>query len=92
MFAFREGIIDSKCTDGGICYDSNGAYAVVLNENDEVAGASSNEFTYRCRYNDPGRYKMTAADFKSRYPLRVLRSHSLSSLWAPRAGLRYEGL
>ncbi|OCK79687.1 hypothetical protein K432DRAFT_60095 [Lepidopterella palustris CBS 459.81] len=92
LFAFRDGIIDLETTDGGICFDSNGAYAVLLNDADEVEGVSPSSFTYRCHRNDAGRFRLTAADFKSRYPVRVLRSHSLNSLWAPRAGVRYDGL
>ena len=92
MFAFRDGIIDSKTTDGGICADAYGAYAIVLKDHDEVEGSCATRFTYRCRPKDTGRYRLTSAKDKSRYAIRVLRSHSLASLWAPRAGIRYEGL
>lgn len=92
MFAFRDGIIDLESTDGGIVCDEHSAYAVVLKDNSEIAGSTPTSFTYRCKPRDPGRFRLTAADFKNRYPLRVLRSHSLSSLWGPRCGIRYEGL
>lgn len=91
-FAFHAGIIDLNCTGGGICADKRGAYAVVMEGNDEVYTETPDKFKYRCKPNDPGRFRMTAADFKSRYPIRVLRSHTLNSLWAPRSGMRYEGL
>ncbi len=92
MLAFRDGIIDSKTTDGGICADADGAYAILLKDNDEVEGTSQTRFTYRCRPGDKGRYRLTSANDKSGYSVRVLRSHALASLWAPRAGVRYEGL
>jgi hypothetical protein len=92
LFAFRDGIIDDKCTDGGICYNELGAYAVVLKDDDEANSPSPDKFTYRCRANDKGRFRLTAADFRSRHPVRVLRSNTLSSLWSPRAGIRYDGL
>jgi hypothetical protein len=92
MLAFRDGIIDDKCTDGGICYNELGAYAVVLMGSDEDNSPSPESFTYRCHTRDRGRFRLTSADFRSRYPVRVLRSHTLSSLWAPRAGLRYDGV
>lgn len=92
MFAFRDGIIDSKTTDGGICADAECAYAIVLKDDDEVEGSWAHKFTYRCRSNDKGRYRLTSGRLTSRFSVRILRSHSLASLWAPRAGIRYEGL
>jgi hypothetical protein len=92
LFAFRDGIIDDKCTDGGICYNELGAFAVVLKDADEENSPSPDKFTYKCRADDRGRFRLTAADFQSRYHVRVLRSNTLSSLWAPRAGIRYDGL
>ncbi|KAE9969506.1 hypothetical protein EG328_006829 [Venturia inaequalis] len=92
LFAFRDGIINDKCTEGGICHNELGAYAVVLKDDDEANSLSPDRFTYRCRTGDRGRYRLTAADFRSRFPVRVLRSNSLRSLWAPRAGIRYDGL
>ncbi|KAF2138130.1 uncharacterized protein K452DRAFT_321479 [Aplosporella prunicola CBS 121167] len=92
MFAFHAGIIDLKSTDGGIVADKYCAYALVLKDTDEVYSETPDKFQYRCRPGDRGRYRMTSADFKSRYPIRVLRSHNLASLWAPRSGIRYEGL
>lgn len=92
MFAFHAGIISLDCTDGGICADKKGAYAVVMRGTDEVTTETPDKFKYRCNSGDPGRFRMTAADFSCRYPIRVLRSHTLHSLWAPKSGLRYEGL
>ncbi|KAL1642974.1 hypothetical protein SLS58_005216 [Diplodia intermedia] len=91
-FAFHAGVIDLNCTDGGICANKHGAYAIVMKDNDEQYTETPDKFKYRCKSNDPGRFRMTSADFKSRYPIRVLRSHTLNSLWAPRTGIRYEGL
>ena len=91
MFAFRDGIIDDECTDGGICYNEQGAYAIVMKDSDEKDGLSPNSFTYICRPQGPGRYFLTSAKTPRR-PIRILRSHTLSSLYAPQAGLRYDGL
>lgn len=90
LFAFHDGILES--TDGGTCCDSNGAYAIVLKDADEIESATPTAFTYRCRPKDARSFRLTSADFKSRYPVRALRNHGLSSLWALRAGVRYEGL
>ncbi|EOD45489.1 hypothetical protein UCRNP2_7789 [Neofusicoccum parvum UCRNP2] len=92
IFAFHAGVIDLNCTGGGICADKKGAYAVVMKGADEIYTESPDKFRYRCKSNDPGRFRMTSADFRSRYPIRVLRSHTLNSLWSPRSGIRYEGL
>lgn len=91
MFAFHAGIIDAGSTDGGICANNEKAVAIVLNGSDEI-GTSAANFTYRCQPNDRGRYRLTSAEWRARCPIRVLRSHSQASLWAPRAGIRYEGL
>ncbi|KAF2194884.1 hypothetical protein K469DRAFT_650869, partial [Zopfia rhizophila CBS 207.26] len=92
LFAHHSGIIDLAATEGGICFDDFGAYAVLLKDSDEVEGPTPSNFTYRCHRKDKGRFRLTSADFKSRYLVRVLRSHNLNSLWAPRAGVRYDGL
>jgi hypothetical protein len=92
LFAFADGIIDSVTADGGIVSDANGAYAILMAGNDEVSGPSFEAFTYRAKNSDRGRYRLTAATRESRQPVRVLRSHSLRSFWAPKAGVRYDGL
>ncbi|KAF7189105.1 hypothetical protein HII31_09527 [Pseudocercospora fuligena] len=92
FFAYRDGIIDNGNSDGGVVSDGDRAYAVVLTGGDEISGPDPNSFQYRCRDKDPGRYRLTAGTPESRHPIRVLRSHSLRSLWKPRAGLRYDGL
>lgn len=92
MFAYRAGIIDSGNPAGGIVSDSDGAYAVVLTDSDEVSGNDPNHFQYRARDGDPGRYRLTAATPESRQPVRILRSHMLHSFLKPRAGIRYDGL
>jgi hypothetical protein len=92
MFAFREGIIDDRSTDGGICYNDTGAYAIVVSNDDEICEPTPERFTYVCNNSDRGRFRLTAADFKARHPIRILRSHAMKSLWNPRVGVRYEGL
>lgn len=88
----RDGIIDSADPTGGIVADGGRAYAVLMNHNDEVDSPSSDTFTYRAKNLDHGRYRLTAATPEARQPVRILRSHSLRSFWAPKAGVRYDGL
>lgn len=94
LFAHQAGIVGLEAAEGGIDYDKDAAYAVVLRGSGdvEIEAASESKFTYRCKQSDKGRYKLTAATPKSRKPIRVLRCHSLNSIWGPKAGIRYEGL
>ncbi|KAI7532972.1 hypothetical protein KC331_g13306 [Hortaea werneckii] len=92
LFALYAGIIDNSDANGGVVADANGAYAVVMTEGDEVKGPSPDKFVYRARIDDTGRYRLTAGTPESRQPVRILRSHSLRSFYAPKAGLRYDGL
>ena len=92
LFALHAGIIDSSDPKGGIVSDAKGAYAVVMAERDEVAGSTPEQFIYRARVDDTGRYRLTSGTPESRHPVRILRSHSLRSLYTPKAGLRYDGL
>lgn len=93
MFAFREGVIDLASTNGGICSDGNGAYALVLKGSDEAESMiTMDSFRYLCRRGDSSVFQLTKASPAQRTPIRVFRSHTLTSLWAPMAGIRYDGL
>ena len=92
LFAFKDGIIDSAGPSGGIVADADGAYALLMTDEEEVSGPSPEAFTYRARNYDRGRYRLTAATRESKQPIRILRGHSLRSFWAPKAGVRYDGL
>lgn len=92
LFAFREGIINGSEAEGGVVFDAAGAYAVVMTGASEEPSTTPNSFVYRARKNDKGRYRLTAGSPESRNPVRILRSHTLRSFWAPKAGLRYDGL
>ncbi|KAK1069858.1 hypothetical protein LTR12_006547 [Friedmanniomyces endolithicus] len=92
LFAFRDGIINGAEAEGGIVADLAGAYAVVMTGKSEESSTSPNEFVYKARSSDKGRYRLTAGTPESRHPVRILRSHTLRSFWAPKAGLRYDGL
>lgn len=92
LFAHHAGIIDIESTEGGVCYDKHGAYAIVLKDSGEIDAPTESRFTYRPQQNDKGKFRLTAADARSRLPIRVLRCHSLNSIWGPKAGIRYEGL
>lgn len=78
--------------EGGTTFDKHGAYALVLKDTGEVEACHGDVFTYRCPQWDRGKFRLTAATPRSRDPVRVLRSHSINSVWGPKAGVRYEGL
>ncbi|KAH9872409.1 hypothetical protein IAQ61_005244 [Plenodomus lingam] len=92
LFAHHAGIIGREACDGGTTFDKNGAYALVLKDTGEVDAECDDKFTYRVPQDDKGKFRLTAATPKSRDPIRVLRSHSINSIWGPKAGIRYEGL
>lgn len=92
LFAYHSGIIDSDEGLGRVVCDESDAYAIALTGNDEIDSPEPGLFTYRARPDDPGKYRLTAGTHASRHPIRILRSHTLRSLWAPRAGIRYDGL
>ncbi|KAG8623046.1 hypothetical protein KVT40_008022 [Elsinoe batatas] len=92
MLAYHASIIDSGNPLGRIIADKHGAYAIILNERDELDSPRPEIFTYKAKSTEPGRFRLTAATPASRQPIRVLRAHSLRSFWAPKAGLRYDGL
>jgi hypothetical protein len=91
MFALRDGIIDNKCVNGGICCDDKTAYALVMREADEIQADNPSDIVYKCRLGDARCFRLIQV-CRDRRPIRVLRSHSLASLWAPVAGVRYDGL
>jgi hypothetical protein len=91
MFALRDGIIDSQCVNGGICCDDRAAFAVVMRETEEIQADSPSNIVYKCRLGDDRCFRLMQVCRDGR-PVRVLRSHSLASLWAPVAGVRYDGL
>ncbi|KAF2827837.1 hypothetical protein CC86DRAFT_444974 [Ophiobolus disseminans] len=92
FFAHHAGIIGIEAVEGGTTFDKYGAYAVVLKDTGEVDAISEDCFTYRVPQHDKGKFRLTAATPGSRDPIRVLRSHSINSIWGPKAGVRYEGL
>lgn len=92
LFAHHAGIIGLESVEGGTTYDKNGAYALVLKDTGEIDARSEEVFTYRCPINDKGKFRLTAATPTSRESIRVLRSHSINSIWGPKAGIRFEGL
>lgn len=92
LFAHHAGIIGLESCDGGTTYDKHGAYALLLKDTGEIEADNESRFTYRVPQNDKGKFRLTDATPKSRDPVRVLRSHSINSIWGPKAGVRYEGL
>jgi len=91
-FAYHAGIIDNADPSSRVIFDKRGAYALLLSGNEEIDSCDADLFTFRARSDDAGRYKLTAASPTTREPIRILRSHTLKSFWAPRAGVRYDGL
>jgi hypothetical protein len=65
---------------------------VLMKDTGEIEASSEKCITYRCSRDDKGRFRLTSAVPRSRAPIRILRSHSLNSIWGPKAGVRYEGL
>jgi hypothetical protein len=92
LFAHHAGIIGLEAVEGGTTFDKHGAYAVVLKNTGKVEAGDGNSFTYRVPQWDKGKFRLTAATPQSRDPIRVLRSHSINSVWGPKAGVRFEGL
>lgn len=92
MFAYHAGMLESGDPTGRIIYNGRSAYGIILTNDDEPCDADPREFVYPTRPDDPGRYRLTSARAHSRQPLRVFRTHTLRSSWAPRAGIRYDGL
>ena len=92
MFAFHDGIIADTSSNSGVtnCYTQ--AYALLLADGDELDCSDPAHFTYRSTRGDSRRYRLCAGTLASRRPIRVLRSHTLRSFFAPRAGVRYDGL
>ncbi|EUC49453.1 hypothetical protein COCMIDRAFT_61313, partial [Bipolaris oryzae ATCC 44560] len=92
LFAHHAGIIGLESCDGGTTYDKYGAYALLLKDTGELEASSESRFTYRVPQKDKGKFRLTSATPRSRDPVRVLRSHSINSIWGPKAGVRYEGI
>lgn len=93
MFAYHDGIISSADPKGGITADGEGAYAVTLTDLDHVDDKKSPEnFKYSIRTDDSDRFRLINSMLPVKTPIRVLRSHTLHSVHAPVAGLRYDGL
>lgn len=92
MFAHHAGIIGLESCDGGTTYDKHGAYALLLKDTGELEASCESRFTYRVLQKDKGKFRLTSATPRSRDPVRVLRSHSINSIWGPKAGVRYEGV
>ncbi|KAH7066617.1 hypothetical protein BKA63DRAFT_582788 [Paraphoma chrysanthemicola] len=92
LFAHHAGIIGLEAVEGGTTFDKYGAYALVLKDTGEVEASGEANLTYRVPNSDKGKFRLTSATPRSRDPIRVLRSHSINSVWGPKAGVRYEGL
>jgi hypothetical protein len=91
MFAFRDGAIDRRSINNGICHDGRHAYAVILSNGDEINSASPDRFTFCTTQRNPGFYRLIDIHNRGNAGIRVFRTHSLSSFWAPVAGIRYDG-
>lgn len=92
MFAFHAGVIESGDPTGRIICNKTAAYGIILTEGDELNDSDPHEFVYPTKPDDPGRYRLTSAVRDSREAIRVFRCHTLRNCWAPRVGIRYDGL
>ncbi|KAI4749886.1 hypothetical protein E4T44_14979, partial [Aureobasidium sp. EXF-8845] len=91
-FAYHDGIIASTSSDGGVTACLQQAYAILLVDGDELDCTDPEHFTYRIRPGDIRGYRLCAGTLASRRPVRILRSHTLRSFFAPCAGVRYDGM
>ncbi|KAI9875977.1 MAG: hypothetical protein M1830_007618 [Pleopsidium flavum] len=87
--AFRDGMLDDS--NDGITADEDGAYAIVMTDQEEIDTGRVGVIIYQAFSTDPGRFRLMK-NITSRARVRVLRSWRLKSTWAPKAGLRYDGL
>lgn len=92
LFAHYDGIIGIEACEGGTTYDKSGVYAIVVKDSGEIEAISEHSFVYRVPQSDKGKFRLTSAIPSSRQLIRVLRSHSVNSIWGPKTGVRYEGL
>ncbi|MCJ1440230.1 MAG: hypothetical protein MMC23_000713 [Stictis urceolatum] len=86
--ACRDGIIDSL---DGITADGKLAYAIVLDDTDELESGLDGRLVYRPAPSQLCRTRLMKS-LTSRFPVRVLRSYKLFSPLKPLVGLRYDGL
>ncbi|SLM41364.1 SRA-YDG [Lasallia pustulata] len=87
--AYRDGVIHGSTN--GITADRNGAYAILMTDGEEVKTGRHDVIKYKALQSDPGRFKLMQG-VPTRNPVRVLRTWRLKSPWAPKGGLRYDGL
>lgn len=93
IFAFRAGIIDSPDPHGGIIADQDGIYGITLTGFDEFYSDTGPEtFKYCPRRDEKYQRQLLRANLHPKTDIRVLRSHTLRSIWSPIAGVRYDGL
>ncbi len=78
-------------SNDGIIANDDGAYAVVMTDEDEIESGREGVIFYKTPSRDPGRFQLMK-NITSRNPIRVLRTWRLKSTWAPEAGIRYDGL
>ncbi len=88
-YAYQDGIIDDS--QDGVTADEDGAYAILLRNDQEIDSGRSDMVVYKATSTDRGKF-MLMRNLNSRVCVRVLRSWRSESEWAPRAGLRYDGL
>ena len=87
--AYRDGVIHGSMN--GITADRNGAYAIMMTDGEEIKTGRHDVIKYKALQSDPGRFKLMHG-VPTRNPVRVLRTWRLKSPWAPKGGLRYDGL
>lgn len=75
----------------GITANEDGAYAVVMTDEEEVESGREGVIFYKASSRDPGRFQLMK-NMTNRGPVRILRTGRLKSIWAPKAGIRYDGL
>lgn len=78
-------------SNDGITANENGAYAVLMTDEEELERGTGEVVFYNASFRDPGKFWLLK-NLTSRAPVRVLRTWKLRSTLAPTAGIRYDGL
>lgn len=75
----------------GITANEDGAYAIVITDQEEIDTGREGVIGYRTSATDPGRFRLLK-NVRSHNKIRILRTWRLNSRFAPSAGVRYDGL
>ncbi len=78
-------------SNDGITANEDGAYAVVMTDDEEVDTGTEDMMLYKASSRDPGTFRLMR-NITTRASVRILRTWRMNSTRAPKAGVRYDGL